>query len=150
MDRRRRQMLSMALAPGGVLLCRAPARAATTPQQVTVALTARNSLYHLPLMLADRLGYFRQQSLQVNLVSHESGPAAMTSVLQGKADVLAGAFERVFDLQRQGHFFQAFVQMSNTPMSVWVFRPCAVHRAPGKTSSRHALASRRWSQAPTG
>ncbi len=116
MDRRRRQMLSMALAPGGVLLCRAPARAATTPQQVTVALTARNSLYHLPLMLADRLGYFRQQSLQVNLVSHESGPAAMTSVLQGKADVLAGAFERVFDLQRQGHFFQAFVQMSNTPM----------------------------------
>lgn len=116
MDGRRRQMLSMALGTGGGLLCPVLVPAAPATHQVTVALTARNSLYHLPLVLADRLGYFRQQSLQVNLVAHESGPAGLASVLQGKADVLAGAFERVFDLQRQGHFFQAFVQMANTPM----------------------------------
>lgn len=84
--------------------------------QVTVALTARNSLYHLPVVLAERLGFFRQQGLQVQWLSHESGSAALLSMLQGKADVLAGAFEHLFELQRQGHFFQAFVQTGNTPM----------------------------------
>jgi NitT/TauT family transport system substrate-binding protein len=83
---------------------------------VTVALTARNSLYHLPLVLADRLGYFRLQGLQVNLMAHESGASGVAGVLQGRADVLAGAFEHLFELQRKGHFFQGFVQMNATPM----------------------------------
>ena len=115
MDRQRRQLLSMALATGSWVAW--PALAATPElRQVNVALSARNSLYHLPLVLADRLGYFRQQSLQVNLVSHESGAAAVGQLLQGKADVLAGAFEHLFELQHKGHFFQAFVQMNATPM----------------------------------
>jgi len=116
MDRQRRRMLSMALATGAWLSCPSLAAAAPEPRQVTVALTARNSLYHLPLVLAERLGYLRQQSLQVNLVSHESGAAGVASVLQGKADVLAGAFEHLFELQYKGHFFQAFAQMNATPM----------------------------------
>lgn len=118
MDRRRRQVLSMALATGSVASWATSSGGAApiTPQQVTVALTARNSLYHLPLVLAERLGYFRQQGLQVHLVSHDSGSAGLASVLQGKADVLAGAFEHLFELQRKGHFFQAFVQMTGTPM----------------------------------
>ena len=116
MDRQRRRMLSMALVTGGLMARPVRAAVSSDMQAVTVAMTARNSLYHLPLVLAERLGYFRQQGLQVNLVSHESGQAGMASVLQGRAEVLAGAFERVFELQRQGHFFQAFVQMADTPM----------------------------------
>ena len=111
MDGGRRQWLAMAVAAGGAVCW--PARAA---QQVTVALGARNSLYHLPLVLAERLGYFRQQGLQVHLVSHDSGQAAVSSLLKGQADVLAGAFEHLFEAQRQGPFLQAFVQMANTPM----------------------------------
>ena len=116
MDRRRRQVLSMALATGAVAAWSLPWAATAAVQPVTVALTARNSLYHLPLVLAERLGYFRQQGLQVQLVAHESGAAGVASVLQGRADVLAGAFEHVFELQRKGQFFQAFVQMTATPM----------------------------------
>ena len=93
-----------------------PVLAAAELRPVTVAMTARNSLYHLPLVLADRLGYFRQQGLQVNLLAHESGAAGVVSVLQGRADVLAGAFEHVFEFQRKGHAFQAFAQMNATPM----------------------------------
>ena len=111
MDTRRRQCLTMALTVAGAATW--PAHAA---QAVNVALTARNSLYHLPLILADRLGYFRQQGLQVNLISHESGHAAVSSVLRGQADVLAGAFEHVFELQHRGQSFQAFAQMTATPM----------------------------------
>jgi len=116
MDRQRRQMLSMALATGAVAAWPVRVASAVETRQITVALTARNSLYHLPLVLAERLGYFRQQSLQVNLVAHESGAAGLASVLQGKADVLAGAFEHLFELQNKGHHFQAFAQMNATPM----------------------------------
>lgn len=114
MDIRRRQMLVWPLVGGAAWPL--AIRAAPETRPVTLALTARNSLYHLPLVLAERLGFFRQQGLQVQLVSYDSGAAGVASVLQGRADVLAGAFEHLFELQRQGHFFQAFVQMANTPM----------------------------------
>ena len=116
MDTKRRQWMGAA---GAVFLGQAlggTALAAPEPRQVTVAMTARNSLYHLPLVLAERLGFFRQQGLRVNLHAHESGAAGAANVVQGRADVLAGAFEHVFELQRKGHAFQAFVQMNATPL----------------------------------
>ena len=120
METRRRQMLVWAGAgwlghglPLGHVLAAETRPASAT---VTVAMTARNSLYHLPLVLADRLGYFRQHGVQVGLVAHESGAAGMASVVQGRADVLAGAFEHVLESPRRGHLLQAFVQMSDTPM----------------------------------
>lgn len=111
MDGQRRQWLKTLASAAGAMAW--PVHAAT---QVTVAMTARNSLYHLPLVLADRLGYFRQLGVQVTLVSHESGYAAVSSALRGQADVLAGAFEHVLELQHRGQFFQAFAQMTATPM----------------------------------
>lgn len=94
----------------------APARAQGLSQSVAVAVSARNSLYHLPLLLADRLGFFRQRGLQVELLWFDSGAQALASVQSGQAEVLAGAFERVFELQAQGQYHQAFVQMTRTPM----------------------------------
>ena len=118
MDRQRRQWLGWAWATGMAAASAMPSltRANTSAQPVTVALTAQNSYYHLPVMLAERLGFFRQQGLQVSLLTHDSGAAGLASVLQGKAEVLAGAFEHVFELQRRGQAFQAFVQMADTPM----------------------------------
>ena len=119
MDTRRRQWLQSLGSAGVVGLGQSlgwPVLAAAEARQVTVAMTARNSLYHLPVVLAERLGYFRQQGLQVTLQAHESGAAGVASVAQGRADVLAGAFEHVFELQRKGQAFQAFVQMNATPM----------------------------------
>ena len=60
MDGGRRQWLAMAMAATGAACW--PARAS---QQVVVALGARHSLYHLPVLLAERLGFFRQQGLRV-------------------------------------------------------------------------------------
>ncbi len=118
MDGRRRQWLGWAWATGMSAAAIVPslASATTAAQPVTVALTAQNSYYHLPVVLAERLGFFRQQGLQVSLQAHDSGAAGLASVLQGKADVLAGAFEHLFELQRRGHAYQAFVQMADTPM----------------------------------
>ena len=83
--------------------------------RVTIALAAKQSLYHLPLTLAEYLGYFRQVGISVDWLAHESGAKALSSVVQGQADVAAGAFEHLFGLQKRGLNYQAFVQIGRTP-----------------------------------
>ena len=83
--------------------------------RVKIALAASQSLYHLPLTLADQLGYFRQAGIAVVWMSHESGARALSSVLSTQADVLAGSFDHLFVLQQKGQSFQCFVQSGRTP-----------------------------------
>ncbi|MEY4693986.1 MAG: hypothetical protein RLZZ95_435 [Pseudomonadota bacterium] len=88
---------------------------ARSTHRVTVALAAKQSLYHLPLTLADQLGFFKQAGLYVEWLPHESGAKALGSATQGQADVVAGAFEHLFALQHRGLNYQAFVQTGRTP-----------------------------------
>jgi NitT/TauT family transport system substrate-binding protein len=83
--------------------------------RVSIALAAPHSLYHLPLTLADRLGYFRQAGVAVDWLPQESGSQALASALQGQAHVVAGAFEHLFGLHQKNLNYQAFVQMGRTP-----------------------------------
>ncbi len=103
---------SLAASPSPAAL---PAESYRSPVRVRVALAAVQSLYHLPLTLADRLGYFSQAGLQVEWLSQESGAKAVNMALTGQADVVAGAYEHLFGLQLKGLNYLSFVQMSRTP-----------------------------------
>jgi NitT/TauT family transport system substrate-binding protein len=83
--------------------------------RVRLALAASQSLYHLPLTLAERLGFFRQAGLQLEWLPQESGARALGMALSGQADVVAGAYEHLFGLHLKGLNYQSFVQMSRTP-----------------------------------
>lgn len=113
---RRRQLLLSAMgAWAGTSASHAAVEPARGPHRVTIALAARQSLYHLPLTLAEQLGYFRQAGVAVEWSAHGSGAKALASVLLGQADVVAGAFDHLFGLQAKGLNYQAFVQMGRTP-----------------------------------
>lgn len=84
-------------------------------QRVKIALAASQSLYHLPLTLAEQLGYFYQSGIAIEWVTHDSGAKALGSVLGGQADVLAGAFNHLFELSSKSPAMQAFVQLGRTP-----------------------------------
>jgi NitT/TauT family transport system substrate-binding protein len=102
--------------PSASLAASEPARAEQRIQhRVSIALAAPQSLYHLPLTLADRLGYFRQAGVSVEWLPQESGAKALASALQGQAHVVAGSFEHLFGLHQKGLNYQAFVQMGRTP-----------------------------------
>ncbi len=83
--------------------------------RVRLALAASQSLYHLPLTLADRLGFFRAAGVQLAWLPQESGAKALSLALSGQADVVAGAYEHLFGLHLKGLHYQSFVQMSRTP-----------------------------------
>ena len=114
---RRREFSAMAMA--SVVLVPGLARAAISPQKVTIALAAKTSLFHLPLVLADQLGVFKNEGLQIDWLECESGLQAVQMALNGQADVVSGAFEHTLDLQARGLNYRAFVLQGRAPqMSV--------------------------------
>ena len=114
---RRREFSALAMA--SVVLAPDFARAAISPQKVTIALAAKTSLFHLPLVLADQLGVFKNEGLQIEWLECESGLQAVQMALNGQAEVVSGAFEHTLDLQARGLNYRAFVLQGRAPqMSV--------------------------------
>lgn len=85
------------------------------PRPVTIAVGGQNALYYLPLTIAQQLGYFAAEGLQVSLVDFAGGAPALQAVRAGKADVCAGAFEHTIRMQAYGQFYRSFVLLGRAP-----------------------------------
>ena len=123
----RRQLLAAAAAVGaGVgLLALAPGAhsqviktAQTAPQaplqrpekpRLTLAVGGRNLLYYLPLTIAETLGYFKAEGLEVTIADFAGGSRALQALIGGSADVVSGAFEHTINMQLKGQRLRAFV-----------------------------------------
>jgi NitT/TauT family transport system substrate-binding protein len=73
---------------------------------------------YLPAILAERLGYFREQGLDVELQSELSGVSAADALLSGAAQGVVGAYDHTIDLQARGKSVQSVVQFSIAPGEV--------------------------------
>lgn len=96
----------------------APAlRAQNRPEKprVAIAVDGKASFYHLPLTLAEQLGYFKAEGLEVEISDFASGARALQAVAGGSADVVSGAYEHTIHLQNKGQVFQAFVLQGRAP-----------------------------------
>ena len=111
-----RTRLGLLLAAGCTLVTPAAALSTTSGggHRVRVALAARHSLYHLPLVLAEQLGYFRKAGLTLEWLPMDAGAQALSAVQTGQADVMSGAFEHVF-MRSDRLPVQAFVMFARTP-----------------------------------
>lgn len=83
--------------------------------RITVAAGGLGTLYHLPLVLADRLGFFRAEGLEVVLRDYPGGSLALAAVQAGGADVCAGAFEHVLRQQSLGQTYRSVVLQGRAP-----------------------------------
>jgi NitT/TauT family transport system substrate-binding protein len=70
---------------------------------------------YLPAALADRLGYFKEQGLDVQVLSDTSGVNAEDGLLTGSVQGVVGFYDHTIDLQAKGKFVQAVVQFSQAP-----------------------------------
>ena len=105
---------AMVCAPAVV---RASAQAPMEPSlgRVTIAVGGQAVLYHLPLALADQLGYFRAEGLDVTVRDYAAGPLALQALQDGAADVCAGAFEHTLRQQVRGHAYRSLVVLGRAP-----------------------------------
>lgn len=83
--------------------------------KIVIAVDGQSALHYLPLTLADQLGYFRAEGLQVAIRDFSSGAAATQAVVSGAAQVGAGTFEQVLEGQVAGRAYRSFVLLGRAP-----------------------------------
>lgn len=70
---------------------------------------------YLPVPLAEQLGYFREQDLDLELQSEPSGVNAEDQLLVGGAQGVVGFYDHTIDLQAKGKSVEAVVLLGQTP-----------------------------------
>lgn len=115
----------LAAATGTTLLAAAPALRAQGVEkpQLTLAVGGKNLLYYLPLTIAEQLGYFKAEGLDVKIVDFAGGSQALRALVGGSADVVSGAFEHAVNMQPKGQKLRAIVLMGRAPQIVLGVNP---------------------------
>jgi len=86
--------------------------------KLTIAVGGKNLLYYLPLTVAESLGFFKAEGLEVQVVDFAGGSQALRAVVGGSADVVSGAFEHTVNMQAKGQRLRAFVLQGRAPQIV--------------------------------
>ena len=84
-------------------------------RDVHIAVGGQASFYYLPITIAERLGYFRDEGLNIKISDFAGGSVALRAVVGGSADVVSGAYEHTISLQSKKQYFQAFVAQGRLP-----------------------------------
>jgi NitT/TauT family transport system substrate-binding protein len=84
--------------------------------KLVIAAGAKASLPLLPLTVADRLGYFAAEGLEIEILDLGNSQRAQQAVMEGAADVACGAFENLLEASARKHLLQAFVLIGRAPL----------------------------------
>ena len=117
----RRHLMASALA-SATLPGLALAQSIEKPK-LTIAVGGKNLFYYLPLTIAEQLGYFKDEGLDVTVVDFAGGSKALQAVVGGSADVVSGAFEHTVNMQFKGQPMRAFVLQGLAPQVVLGINP---------------------------
>ena len=91
--------------------------------KLTLAVGGKNLLYSLPLTVAESLGYFKAEGLDLTIADFAGGSRALQAMIGGSADVVSGAFEHTINMQVKGQRLRAFVLQGRAPQIVLGVNP---------------------------
>ena len=97
------------------------AQASTRPssiQPVVLALSQRHSLCHLPLLLAQMLGFFDQEGVALTVQEFDSDESALKAVSRGGASLAACDYAVLLSQQAKGLDWRSLVVQTRTPQVV--------------------------------
>ena len=83
--------------------------------RISIAVEGKAAFYYLPLTIAEQLGYFKAEGLEVEISDFAGGARALQAVVDGSADVVSGGYEHTINLQSKGQKFQSFVLQGRAP-----------------------------------
>jgi NitT/TauT family transport system substrate-binding protein len=116
------QRRHLLLAGSAALVAPALSRAQAHPK-VTLAVGGKNLLYYLPLTVAETLGYFKDEGLDLTIVDFAGGSKALQAVIGGSADVVSGAYEHTINMQAKGQLLREFALQGRVPQIVLGVNP---------------------------
>ncbi len=91
--------------------------------KLTIAVGGKNLLYYLPLTIAESLGYFKTEGLDITIPDFAGGSRALQAMIGGSADMVSGAFEHTIIMQVKGQRLRAFALQGRAPQIVLGVNP---------------------------
>ncbi|HVT51202.1 MAG TPA: ABC transporter substrate-binding protein [Dongiaceae bacterium] len=86
--------------------------------KITIMVGGIEKQIYLPAMLTQQLGYFKDEGLDVELMSEPAGVDAENEMLAGAVQGVVGFYDHTIDLQAKGKFVESVVQFSRAPGEV--------------------------------
>ncbi|MEO5794829.1 MAG: ABC transporter substrate-binding protein [Rhodoferax sp.] len=124
----RRSFVAAALLAAGFHATSTRAQTKLEKPRLTLTVDGEAALYHLPLTIADQLGYFKAEGLEVEISDMVGGMRSPQALLGRTADVFAGAFENTITGQAKGQILQSFVLQGRAPQ---IALGVSTHNMPG-------------------
>ena len=95
-----------------------------TPEkkQLTLGVGGKTALYYLPLTICERLGYFKEQGLEVTINDFRGGAQSLQALVGGSVDVVTGAYEHTIRMQAKGQDVRALIELGRFPGIVVALR----------------------------
>src|SRR5258706_9560265 len=80
--------------------------------RIVVTIGGSDKVVYLPAKLAERLGYFQAQGVEVELRSEAAGVEARDALLSGAVQGVIGFYDHTIVLQAKGKLVQSVVQLA--------------------------------------
>ena len=94
------------------------ATAAQAADKISIMVGGYEKQIYLPAKLAEGLGYFKDEGLEVELLNESAGVDAENQLLAGAVQGVVGFYDHCVDLQAKGKFIKSVVQFSQAPGEV--------------------------------
>lgn len=94
------------------------ATAAQAADKISIMVGGYEKQIYLPAKLAESLGYFKDEGLDVDLLNESAGVDAENQLLAGAVQGVVGFYDHCVDLQAKGKFIKSVVQFSQAPGEV--------------------------------
>src|SRR5436190_5425865 len=82
----------------GALIALGAGAQAPEKKKITIAVGGKSLFYYLPLTVAERKGYFKEEGLEVEIPDFPGGARALQALVGGSADMVSGAYEHTINM----------------------------------------------------
>ena len=118
MERRTFLKSAGALGLAAAMGTKAFAQGAPEKAKVTLGVGGKPLLYYLPLTIAERKGFFKEQGLEVEINDFGGGAKSLQALIGGSVDVVTGAYEHTIRMQAKGQDVVAVTELGRFPAIV--------------------------------
>jgi NitT/TauT family transport system substrate-binding protein len=98
--------------------CRSRSDSGGQGNTVKIMVGGIDKVIYLPAKLTEQLGYFKEQGLNVQLLTEPAGAQAENVLISGGVQGVVGFYDHTVDLQTKGKCVQSVVQLADVPGEV--------------------------------
>ena len=109
------RLIKMAVALAALLASASAFAQAPEKKNIALGVGGKALLYYLPLTIAERKGFFKEQGLDVEITDFAGGAKSLQALVGGSVDVVTGAYEHTIRMQAKGQDIRAVIELGRFP-----------------------------------